>query len=128
MPLTRDRVVYDSPYLHNGKEVVLFHNPLTLEEWEEILENQVKVKEFDSMNEQRQDKVVESDALSHQLDEAEIIVQRVKSDYLAKKELQSNFKGKNNKYDEIVKLEQIFLGIKDVDKKEASSKTSTTKD
>lgn len=42
MPLTKDRVVYDSAYLHKGKEIVLFHNPLTLEEWEEILENQKK--------------------------------------------------------------------------------------
>lgn len=49
MPVDADRVV-ESDYRHDGKPIVTFKYPLTLEEWEEILDNQEKAKKFGEMS------------------------------------------------------------------------------
>lgn len=38
--LTEDRVVHDKNYRQDGTEVVLLRSPLTLDEWNRILQNQ----------------------------------------------------------------------------------------
>lgn len=74
MKLTKD----DKKHFLDGDEQ-WFGSPDDREKlWEQILKNQEKAEDFDKINEERQEKIVENDALSHQNYELNEIVERLK--------------------------------------------------
>jgi len=126
MPLNEDRVIREGGYLHNGKEVVLFHNPLTVEEWEEILENQKKAEILNGLEKSGDLKNMSKDQVEHHK-----IFERLKKridEVLS--ELKKVKIGGNVEAELVRELEQLakILGEKIVVKEETKTKTSTTKD